>query len=282
MDALTRLDPVGLDDLVQSAELLTRVDRKYVLPLGAAERLVADLAAPRGSGAAPRVLEIDGERASRYRSVYIDTPELLSFRLAAHGRRRRFKLRTRTYLDTDAAFLEIKTRGAHGVTEKDRVVYAPADAGRLTAPARDAAAEALASVGVDPGRADDLRPVLLTAYRRATLLTPGAACGDGASRATIDTELEWIASDGTTLALPMTAIVETKSPGRASTVDRALWRAGYRPSRISKYATGVAALDPRLPRNRWTRVLRGPFADAVGTGIHPSTAPLSRTTWESS
>ena len=46
--------------------------------------------------------------------------------------------------------------------------------------------------------------------------------------------------------------------------------------------TGVAALDPRLPRNRWTRVLRGPFADAVGTGIHPSTAPLSRTTWESS
>ena len=35
-----------------------------------------------------------------YESVYFDTPDLLSFRMAAQPRRRRFKLRTRTYLDT--------------------------------------------------------------------------------------------------------------------------------------------------------------------------------------
>ncbi|MFV0316059.1 MAG: molecular chaperone, partial [Microthrixaceae bacterium] len=45
-------------------------------------------------------------------------------------------------------------------------------------------------------------------------------------------------------------------------LDRALWRRGYRPTSLSKYATGLAALDPDLPRNRWARILRGPIASA--------------------
>lgn len=251
--AIAALPAVGLDALTTEAALLTRVDRKYVVPMDAAASLLHDL---QRSVGAPAALEIEGERELAYRSVYFDTPDLLSFRLAAHGRRRRFKLRTRTYLDTGAAFLEMKTRGARGLTRKDRDAYDLDAADRLTAEARDDVAEALGAIGVEPARADDLDARLQTLYRRTTLLLPGAI----PSRATVDLDLRWIAADGGGFALPRFAIVETKSPGQAGALDRALWRAGHRPQRVSKYATGMAALRADLPRNRWTRVLSGPFA----------------------
>jgi hypothetical protein len=246
--ALDRFGPVRLDELVAEASLLTRVDRKYVVPR---EDLAAVIAALAPS---TRVLEIDGARDFAYESVYFDTPDLLSFRMAAQPRRRRFKLRTRTYFDTGTAYLEIKTRGARGTTVKDRDEYDLRTRDRLTDEARVDVAEAFDAIGLAAERADELDATLVTRYRRATLLAP-----DGAGRATIDTALEWIEPDAGGFALPATAIVETKSGARPSDVDRTLWRAGHRPATVSKYATGLAALHPGLPQNRWARLLRGPF-----------------------
>lgn len=262
-DALAALPSIGLDALTADAALLTRVDRKYVVPMDAAASLLHAL---HRSADAPSALEIAGERELAYRSVYFDTPDLLSFRLAAHGRRRRFKLRTRTYLDTGAAYLEMKTRGARGLTRKERDEYDIGAAERLTSAARDDVAEAFGAIGVAPARADDLDARLQTRYRRATLLLPGVI----PSRATVDLDLEWVDADGAGFTLPRFAIVETKSPGQAGALDRALWRAGHRPQRVSKYATGMAALRPDLPRNRWTRVLSGPFASPAS--LSPSRA----------
>lgn len=253
--ALAPLPTLGLAALVDEAELLTRVDRKYVLPRGVAAAAVA------GADARTRVLEIDGGRAFSYASTYFDTPDLLSFRLAAHQRRRRFKLRTRSYLDTGGAYLEMKTRGSRATTVKERIPYDPADHARLTAAGRDYAAVAFAGLGIPGTRADELAPVLTTSYRRATLLLPGG------SRVTIDTDLAWCDVAGVGFELPDAVIVETKSAERVSEIDRALWRAGHRPSRISKFATGLAALHPDLPRNRWARLLGDAFASA--TPIHP-------------
>lgn len=262
-DAIAALPAIGLDALTTDAALLTRVDRKYVVPMDAAASLLHTLA---DAEDAPAALEIDGERELAYRSVYFDTPDLLSFRLAAHGRRRRFKLRTRTYVDTGAAYLELKTRGARGLTRKERDAYDLDAADRLTAEARDEVAEALGAIGVEPTRAADLDARLQTLYRRTTLLLPGVI----PSRATIDLDLRWVDTDGDGFTLPRFAIVETKSPGQAGALDRALWRAGHRPQRISKYATGMAALRSDLPSNRWTRVLAGPFASS-----HPTRKDLS-------
>lgn len=248
MTALDRFDRVSLDALVAEASLLTRVDRKYVVPRAGLEPVLAAL------DPGTRVLEIDGARDFAYESVYFDTPDLLSFHMAAQPRRRRFKLRTRSYLDTGTSYLEIKTRGARGTTVKDRDEYDPRHRDRLTDDARDDVADAFAAIGVAADRADELDATLLTRYRRATLLAAG-----GAGRATIDIALEWIEPDGRGFALPDLAIVETKSGARPSDVDRALWRAGHRPATVSKYATGLAALHPTLPRNRWARLLRGPF-----------------------
>jgi len=254
--SLDRFAGIDLDELVAEAALMTRVDRKYVVTRNAADRVVETL------DAGIRVLDMGGVRAFHYESVYFDTPDLLSFRMAAQPRRRRFKLRTRTYLDTRTAFLEVKTRGARSATVKDRVAYETGDRRLLTDEARGYAADALDAIGVPAVRADDLGVRLTTLYRRATFVSP-----DGSARSTIDTDLEWRDADGSALTTPEMAIIETKSGSAASAFDRALWRAGHRPVSISKYATGLAALHPDLPRNKWARLLRGPFAGATRTAF---------------
>lgn len=250
---LTRLRSIDLEQLNAAAELQTRVDRKYVVPRRALSGILNDLPAT------SRVLEIDGERSLRYASQYYDTPELDSYLGAARGRRRRFKVRARTYVDSGGSFLEVKTRGGRAATVKERV---PVTGDELDDDAVAYAADLLMDAGIPAAAhlAVRLRPTLVTRYRRATVLLPADA--HDASRGTIDTELAWIGADGTVLELPGVVIVETKSGQRPGALDRALWRRGHRPARISKYGTGMAALHPALPANRWRRVLTRYFSDA--------------------
>ncbi|MCW2838915.1 MAG: polyphosphate polymerase protein, partial [Aeromicrobium sp.] len=98
------MEPISLDELVESAELLTRVDRKYVVPVREVDALISCL---QGSA---RILDIDGRREFGYRSAYYDTPHRESFLTSGRSRRLRLKVRTRTYLDTGSSWLEVKTR----------------------------------------------------------------------------------------------------------------------------------------------------------------------------
>ena len=250
---LERFAAVSLDEIVAEAALLTRVDRKYLVPRDAAHAILAR------TDPAARVLEIAGRREFAYDSVYFDTADHLSYRLTAQRRRRRFKLRTRSYLDTGAAYLELKTKGGRGSTVKDRMEYDPADRSRLTTAGRGYLRGLLAQHGHDPALVERLRPSLVSRYHRATLLLP-----DG-SRATVDSRLRWSDGGDRAIALPTHVIIESKSPGPPSELDRALWRAGHRPSGISKFGTGTAALHPELPSNKWARTLRGPFARTAHT-----------------
>src|SRR6218665_1223314 len=172
------LASIDLDELLALAALQTRIDRKYVLPRDDAERVLAGLAPE------TRVLEIDGARGSLYESVYFDTDDLMSYRMAALGRRRRFKLRTRAYLDTGDAFLELKTKGARSVTVKERLAYEIEHRDELTAEGLAYAAPPLDELGLHD--LHPLRPTPLTRYLRETLYLPGSG-----SRATVDTELRW-------------------------------------------------------------------------------------------
>jgi hypothetical protein len=243
-----RFEPVTLAELNERAGLLTRVDRKYLLPTADLPSVLAGLPAD------VRVLEIDARRQFGYRSAYFDTPGLDSYHGAARRRRRRFKLRVRSYLDSELQFLEVKTRGARGTTVKQRFPYAGSD--DLLAPANtELAVTALSKVGVpDVGRRFDL--ALTTEYQRITLLLPSTG-----SRVTVDLGLTWTVPGGAALGLPGRVIVETKSERATSPVDRLLWSLAHRPCPISKYATGLAALRPGLPATRWCPVLRRHFAD---------------------
>ncbi|MEL4320255.1 polyphosphate polymerase domain-containing protein [Leifsonia sp. YIM 134122] len=281
---ITALPPVTLDELNERAELQTRVDRKYMLPLADLAEVLTDLDDD------TRVLELEavaaephethtaigipsGIRSAAYESVYFDTPGLVAFHLAARGRRRRFKVRTRSYLDSGATFLEVKTRGGRSLTVKDRLEYDPADHDRLTAEGLAYTSCVLSESGVAEGEWATLTPTLITRYRRTTLLLPARA-GRDESRATIDVDLEWI-DEGAglfprRLRTPASVIVETKSGRATGSLDRALWRHGHRPATVSKFGTGLAALRPDLPSNKWTRVLRRHFTAAAPHDQNPT------------
>lgn len=241
-EAVDALPPVGLDELVAEASLLRRVDRKYVLSRADAAMVVATM--PRQA----RALDIGARRLFDYRSLYFDTPARDCFVATAHRRRRRFKVRTREYRDSGGSFLEVKTRSSR-VTVKRRIPWAGHE---LDAAGRGFVRTALDREAMTAADPDALRPVLRTAYRRATLYLPGEGI-----RVTVDSDLIWADADDPANALrrPGLAILETKTAGPTSSVDRLLWSLGNRPVAISKYATGLAALHPELPRNRWHRLL---------------------------
>ncbi|WP_151526753.1 polyphosphate polymerase domain-containing protein [Serinicoccus kebangsaanensis] len=251
MTPLASLAPISLTDLVAESALLTRVDRKYLLARHDLDDALLHL--PTGT----RVLEIDGRRSQRYASTYFDTGDRASYRSTATARRRRWKVRTRSYLDTGTCWLEVKTRGPRGTTVKARQPHPVGMPSALTAEATGFVQRTLAGCGVPVPRTGwSGAPALDTAYRRTTLALP-----DGA-RATVDTALRWVAPDGTVLAPEGVVIVETKGGSTPSGLDRRLWAAGHRPVRISKFGTGLALLDPTLPAHRWHRLLTtaGPLA----------------------
>ena len=247
---VAQLRPIGLADLNNIAELQTRNDRKYVVPLPLVEKVI--------TAADFRVLTIDGLRTFRYESVYFDTPDLVSYRAAAHRRRRRFKVRTRSYVDSGDCVLEVKTRERRGLTVKHRLPYEIAARDKLLPEAIEFV-DGFDSVAPVSRR---LNPSLTTRYRRTTLLDSATS-----SRITIDTGFEGVSPDGFTVALPDYAVVETKTDRHPCQFDRLLWGLRCRPTKISKYCTGMAALNPSLPANKWNRVLRRYF------GWSPQPAP---------
>ena len=235
---ITTLDDfptIDLEQLNAEAELLRRVDRKYLIHEEDILRFLEAL--PEGT----RALELDREREFSYLSTYFDTPGLDSYLATAHRRPRRGKVRMRTYESSGDSYLEVKVRSKPW-TVKERIPWED----ELD---RDFVDDSLAR-----GRvvlAGELQPQLTVGYRRSTLVLP-----DSSARVTIDSRLRFELADGSAgLELQDVWIVETKTSQHPSAADKLLWQIGCRPVSVSKYATGLALLRPELPSNRWHRLI---------------------------
>lgn len=234
---------IDLWDLPQESELLTRTDRKYVLTANQAAHLFE-----RCDNL--EVVTVNGLAQSNYESVYYDTPDLRSYTDAAHSRRRRYKVRTRTYLDTDTTLVEVKVKSGRGETIKERIPSTAAARIQLSESEQHFVASTLERNGISqPSRlVENMAPALTTTYKRATLLAP-----DG-SRTTIDTRLA-CARAHENVEFPDLVLIETKSTSTATPIDKLLWNGGHRPQSVSKFAAGIALLEPALHANKWHRVL---------------------------
>jgi hypothetical protein len=221
---------IGLDRLDAVAALRERIDVKYVIPQAVfallADRLLASHAA----------LEIGGRRAFAYRSTYFDTAELSAYRDHIQQRRRRYKCRSREYIDTGVYAFEVKLKGLRGRTVKHRMDH---DGHELS----DAAIDFLRDHLREYGRAAEgaLRPALAVAYTRVTLASPELG-----ERVTCDFDLTFTAPDGSAGRLDGgMAILESKSAAGRGLADRALRELGHRPEpACSKYCLGVALTRP--------------------------------------
>ncbi len=236
--ALATFEPISLPGANDVAELQTRIDRKYLVDEATLWELL-DAMDP-----TLRVLEIDGEHSCDYRSTYFDTEDLALYRAAVQGRRQRYKIRSRTYGDTGPCFLEVKAKGRRGTNVKSRIRYCRQDHHAITSDGHDFVE---AVTGSDLASA--LLPVLTTEYTRTTLIDPTSR-----TRLTFDRHLRCTDDVGGEATLGA-FVVETKSARAPSAADRWLWQHHVRPTKISKFCTGLAAIRPELPANKWHRVI---------------------------
>lgn len=216
------------------AQLLSRVESKHVMTLAQCQKLVNVLA---GSY---RVLEIEGNRAGKYVTMYYDTPDFRSYNEHHNGKKNRFKLRMRHYDSSDETFLEVKMKNNKGQTDKSRMKTSWTTDG--FSPDQE---EFLQTVL--PCDCHAFRPVVRTVYDRITLVSK-----DTPERITLDTGISF--DDGRcTVSYPDLVIGEIKHEKGAknSPAQRAIHEMGVRKRGFSKYCTGAALLYERLKRNHF-------------------------------
>ena len=223
---------VGLAEVVDNAAALHRVDRKYLVDRATAGALLAELPA------SYRVLEVAGRTSTGYRSTYFDTPDLATARAHVQKRRRRWKARSRLYVEDGLCRIEVKTKDGRGSTVKsvaDSEGYGHLDA--------DFVRNALRAQGIE----DDLStlgPTMEVRYRRITL-----ADTDAHERVTLDHGVRCVLGDGRVWLDEGCVLVETKSGLRLSPADRLLHALGARPLSFSKYVSAATLLRDDLPDN---------------------------------
>lgn len=239
---LGQLRTVGLQTLVDHAALTERTDRKYIVPVSAARDLVAALAETH------HILEIEGRRHTSYQSLYFDTLDLRSVQAHIQRRRRRWKVRSRLYVEDGLCRVEVKTKDNNGATLKVMGTSDPSRFGSLVDADREFVEFHLADhVDADVSA---LRPAAEIDYTRSTLTDLHAG-----TRVTIDWNLAARTNMGAAWLDPGHVLVETKGSATFSHADQALSELRARPQRFSKYVAAASTTTPRIPDNDYRRLL---------------------------
>ncbi|MFI8410924.1 polyphosphate polymerase domain-containing protein [Paeniglutamicibacter gangotriensis] len=244
-EAADAADPISLEDVVSEAALMTRVDKKFLLNAEQFTELMARL------GPSFRIMQIGERRMFTYESVYFDTPDLEMFTAHKQGRRRRYKIRTRTYADSGLCMFEAKFKGLRGQTVKHRIPYDVSERNTINAEAHGFLTEQLSTQYNQ--ELPHLEPVMRSDYIRGTFVNPLDE-----ERLTCDVNLVYT-QNGTVVHGPDLFVIETKTADGRGAADSALATMGIRPVSMSKYCIGIALLHPHLAANKWSRLLKQKF-----------------------
>ena len=237
-DPLETLVPITLGEM-ESVRLMNRIDTKYLTDEQTLLGVLADAAA-----AGYRVLVADEARISPYDSVYFDTEGLRMFSDHHNKRLRRQKVRTRAYILSGEAFLEIKRKNNRGRTKKKRTGIPISELPDFRSD--PAACRYLADHS--DFEAAGLQPTVETLFQRITLVNPAMT-----ERITIDTRLCFKNfRTGLETSLRDAVIIELKQDGHAaSPMKGILLNHRVKPARISKYCIAVTLTDPSAKSNRF-------------------------------
>lgn len=235
---LDPMQPITLEEM-KSVKLMNRIDAKFLTNEATLRGVLADAAA-----AGYRVLVTEGERESPYDSVYFDTPGLRMFYDHHNRRLVRQKVRTRCYVRSGEAYLEIKRKNNHGRTSKKRIGLPLEQMNGFSGNPEACAYLARHSWFTEP----ELARSLETAFTRITLVNPSLT-----ERLTIDTRLRFknFRTHRET-TLQDAVIIELKQDGRARSSMRSIFlEHRIKPVRVSKYCIGITLTDPQAKSGRF-------------------------------
>lgn len=213
--------------------LMNRTDNKFVTDFGRLLRLL-ELAADKYYAQ-----NVDSSSIANYRTVYWDTPDHYFYCRHHNGKAALQKVRVRTYVDSCASFLEVKTKNNHGKTHKQRIAVASPDIDGLPG-----CHDFLDSVVRLDGFS--LNPVVCNEFNRLTLINH-----DKTERLTIDFNIRFHNLEtGNSIETGPLVVIELKRDGNHFSPILPLMRQlRIKTSGFSKYCIGSALTNSALKRN---------------------------------
>lgn len=244
--ALEHLEPISLKGL-QPYALQDRQEIKFIM----CEKHLAEILNRIGSDY--RILENADTRVHRYETRYFDTFDFAMYHRHHAGAVNRFKVRSRSYLDSGHAFFEVKFRTKKKRMIKNRI--------RTTRMLTTIVAEQLGNIlDLTPYKSTWLYPVINNRFFRITLASIHTY-----ERVTLDLDLH-LSGRNTDCVLAGLVIAEVKQ-GRCSYQSlfiQQMRNLGMRPTGFSKYCMGINLRYPNLKGNRFksrrmlmSKILRG-------------------------
>jgi len=233
---LKRFEPISLQEM-DSVRLMNRTDTKFMVSRAQLEDMLRHL------GSNYRILEVGDVRLSRYQTLYFDTVDFRCYRQHHNGKRNRFKIRKREYMESRLSFLEYKEKTNKGRTIKSRI--------KLGSIAESIDEKENAFIDERSREHHDYEPKLWNSFGRITLVDTSAG-----ERLTIDTDITF-QFENRSAGIPELVIIEVKRDEQsgASEVLRQLKHQLVRPESMSKYCLGVALLYPEMKSNNFKQKL---------------------------
>lgn len=234
---LSPFSSITLDEM-DSVKLLDRVDTKFTFNIRNLPSILS-LVQPYY-----RVLEINGLKSSRYETLYFDTKDFRLYILHHNGKLNRYKVRYRSYIDTNQCFFEVKFKTNKGRTIKDRIT-------RKEIPEEiTGKAERLLSEK-SPLVSSTLHPALWVYYSRVTLVNKS-----GGERLTIDLNLNYN-NNKKEIGYPKLVIAEVKQGKTThSPFIDVMRNKKISDVSISKYCYGIASIYDDVKKNRFKPKIR--------------------------
>lgn len=231
-DILNEYESISLKEM-DSVKLMDRMDTKFTFNASDLFCILHDMINDY------YVLEIGGKRLSTYKTLYYDTSDLRLYHHHHNGHLNRYKIRHRSYVDTDTGYLEVKFKSNKGRTIKERIKkkFTP---DRWEKDISDFLSE---KTPFDP---DKLHPALWVNYKRITLVNK-----ENTERVTIDVDLEFI-TENAKQRMNNLVIAEVKQERKRQSVFLSKMKKLYvRQGSISKYCLGIALTKPTVKANNF-------------------------------
>jgi len=232
VSTLSGIVPISLEEM-DHVKLLNRIDTKYILHEDQLQEYMAAIANQYS------LLVISGKLFHPYETLYYDTPDFHLYQMHHNGKRNRYKLRCRKYVNSGVSFFEVKTKTNTSRTIKDRLQIENIP---------DSLDSTLNQYISDhtPGEFQDYIPSLQVYFDRITLVNKSAN-----ERLTFDINLRY-KRNGDEKEIRNIVIVEVKQEKNSVSPFRELMkRQRQHQSYLSKYCVGLTNLHKELKMNNF-------------------------------
>jgi len=213
--------PITLEEM-EKVKLMNRTDVKFIFNVKILPELLEKVKDDY------YILVAAETRVASYQTLYFDTAKNKFYLHHHNGKRNRFKVRYRKYIESELTFFEIKYKNNKGRVIKTRI--------KVDEIQQSLGEEELRMVKKKIRKKINLEPRLENKFNRITLVAK-----QGVERLTLDFNLSFTYNneiDGfQTLAI---AEVKQERYSRDSKIMEVLRQFGVRPARMSKYAIGMS------------------------------------------